>query len=172
MKRYGEALVSAFIRVHDIDARIIRIFNTYGPRMRLDDGRVVPNFVGQALRAEPLTIYGTGSQTRSFCYVSDLIEGICACAASDNTRGLVVNLGNPEERTIREFAEVVCRIAHVELRLDETTPLPIDDPTRRCPDITLAKTLLGWSPQVNLDAGLRETIQDFSRRLQGAALQS
>jgi dTDP-glucose 4,6-dehydratase len=171
-KRYGEALVSAFIRVHDIDARIIRIFNTYGPRMRLDDGRVVPNFVGQALRGEPLTIYGTGAQTRSFCYVSDLIEGIYACAASDRTRGLVVNLGNPQERTIREFAEAVSRIAHVELRLDETTPLPVDDPTRRCPDITLAKTLLGWSPQVNLDAGLRETIQDFSRRLQGAALQS
>ena len=164
-KRYAEAFVTTFTNVHGIDSRIIRIFNTYGPRMRVDDGRVVPNFVGQALRGEPLTVYGGGMQTRSFCYVSDLVDGIRACAASDETRGRIVNLGNPEERTIRQFAEIVCEIAGVPLDVDDATPMPVDDPGRRCPDISRAKALLGWSPKVDIRTGLRATLLDFSARL-------
>lgn len=156
-KRFGEALAMAYIRSHAIDARIIRIFNTYGPRMRKNDGRVVPNFVAQALRKEALTIYGDGSQTRSFCYVEDLIEGIVRCAGSEQTRALVVNIGNPEEHTIREFAEIVCEVAGVTLRI-ESRPLPPDDPKRRTPDITRARTLLGWEPRIPLREGLRRTI--------------
>ena len=156
-KRFGEALVMSYIRVHDADARIIRIFNTYGPRMRKNDGRVVPNFVMQALQDKPLTIYGDGEQTRSFCYVSDLVEGIVRCAASEKTRGLVTNLGNPEEHTIREFAEMVCRIVDVPLNV-EPMPLPKDDPTRRNPIIARAKSLLDWEPKVSLEEGLSKTI--------------
>jgi nucleoside-diphosphate-sugar epimerase len=159
-KRFGEALVMAYIRAHDIDARIIRIFNTYGPRMRSDDGRVVPNFVLQALRNEPLTVYGDGSQTRSFCYVDDLVEGIIACAASDDTRGRVVNLGNPEEYPIAEFARIVSEIARTPFRT-EPRPMPPDDPTRRCPDITVARELLGWEPKIPLREGLRRTIEQM-----------
>lgn len=159
-KRFGEALVSTMTRSFGLDGRIIRIFNTYGPRMRKNDGRVVPNFVMQALRGEPLTIYGDGSQTRSFCYVSDLVDGIVRCAASDVTRGRVVNLGNPVEHTIREFAEIVCEVASVRLDVVER-PIPVDDPTRRCPDISVAKELLGWSPVVDLPTGLATTIASF-----------
>jgi nucleoside-diphosphate-sugar epimerase len=162
-KRFGEALTYSYMQQGDLDARIIRIFNTYGPRMRLADGRVVPNFVMQALRGEPLTVFGTGTQTRSFCYVDDLIEGIVRCAASDRTRGLVVNLGNPEEHAIREFAEIVCRLVGVPLRVVEQD-LPTDDPGRRCPDITRARTLLGWEPTISLDEGLRRTIDYFRAR--------
>jgi nucleoside-diphosphate-sugar epimerase len=165
-KRFGEALTYSYMQQGGLDARIIRIFNTYGPRMRLADGRVVPNFVMQALRGEPLTVFGTGAQTRSFCYVDDLIEGIVRCAASDRTRGLVVNLGNPEEHTIREFAQIVCRVAGVPLRVVEQD-LPIDDPGRRCPDITRARTLLDWEPKISLDEGLRRTI-DYFRVIAGA----
>jgi dTDP-glucose 4,6-dehydratase len=159
-KRYGEAFVSTFIRTEGLDGRIIRIFNTYGPRMQIDDGRVVPNFVRQALTGDELTVYGDGSQTRSFCYVDDLVEGIVRCADSDRTRGLVVNLGNPEEHPIREFAEIVCRIVGVPLRT-KPMPLPPDDPTRRCPDISRAKELLEWQPRVSLDEGLSRTIEFF-----------
>jgi nucleoside-diphosphate-sugar epimerase len=159
-KRYGEAFVSAIVRTQNLNGRIIRIFNTYGPRMQIDDGRVVPNFVKQALDGEELTIYGDGSQTRSFCYVDDLVEGIVRCAASDKTRGNVVNLGNPEEHTIRQFAEIVCRIAGVPLKT-KTMPLPPDDPTRRCPDISRARELLAWQPSVALEDGLRRTITYF-----------
>jgi nucleoside-diphosphate-sugar epimerase len=159
-KRYGEAFVSTMVRTQGLNGRIIRIFNTYGPRMQIDDGRVVPNFVKQALKGEPLTIYGDGSQTRSFCYVDDLVEGIVRCAASDKTRGTVVNLGNPEEHSIREFAEIVCRIADVPLKI-QPMPLPPDDPARRCPDISRAKELLGWEPQISLEDGLRRTITYF-----------
>ncbi len=166
-KRFGEALTMAYRRVHELDVRIVRIFNTYGPRMRLDDGRVVPNFVAQALRRRPITIYGDGSQTRSFCYVADLCEGIYRLATSDAASGEVVNIGNPDERTIREFGEIVCRLAGAPLELI-TEPLPPDDPTRRCPDIGKARRLLGWEPQVGLEEGLRRTI-DYFAPLAGAA---
>jgi nucleoside-diphosphate-sugar epimerase len=162
-KRFGEALVTSFQRVNGIDARIIRIFNTYGPRMRLDDGRVVPNFVGQALAGLPLSIFGDGSQTRSFCFVDDLVEGIVRCAASDHTRGLVVNLGNPEEYSIKAFAEIVCEIVGVPLHI-ASAPLPVDDPGRRCPDISRARELLGWEPVISVREGLRATLDDFRAR--------
>ena len=166
-KRYGEAVVSTLVRTRQLDGRIIRIFNTYGPRMQMDDGRVVPNFLRQALSGEALTIYGTGSQTRSFCYVDDLVEGIVRCAASEKARGTVVNLGNPEEHPIAEFAEIVCRIAGVELHT-KPMPLPPDDPTRRCPDISRAKELLNWEPRVSLEDGLGWTLQFFRTALQSA----
>jgi nucleoside-diphosphate-sugar epimerase len=159
-KRFGEALVMSYIRVHDVDARIIRIFNTYGPRMRKNDGRVVPNFVSQALEGRPLTIYGDGSQTRSFCYVDDLVEGIMRCADASSTRGVVVNLGNPEEHTIREFAEIVCEIVGVPLRV-EACPMPPDDPTRRNPDISRAIELLDWRPAISLKDGLARTVDSL-----------
>lgn len=159
-KRFGEAVVMAYVRAHDLDARIVRIFNTYGPRMRADDGRVVPNFILQALRGEPLTVYGDGSQTRSFCYVEDLVAGIMACAASEAARGRIVNLGNPEEYAIAEFARIVSEIAGVQLRT-EYRPIPPDDPARRCPDISLARELLGWEPKVPVREGLRRTIEQM-----------
>ena len=162
-KRYGEALVSAFARA-GADARIVRIFNTYGPRMALDDGRVVPNFIKQALLGESLTVYGDGRQTRSFCYVSDLVEGIGRCAASDKTRGLVTNLGSPREETIGEFARIVASVVGVPLRC-EYRPLPADDPMQRRPDITRARALLDWEPRVDLEIGLKRTVDDFSRRI-------
>jgi dTDP-glucose 4,6-dehydratase len=162
-KRFGEALTMAYFRQKGLDAHLIRIFNTYGPRMRRNDGRVVPNFVTQALQNQPLTIYGDGSQTRSFCYVDDLVEGIVRCAAADSTRGLVVNLGNPEEFTIRHFAELVCEIAGVQLRV-EKRDIPPDDPTRRCPDISRAMELLGWSPAIGIRDGLQRTIDYFCSR--------
>ena len=170
-KRFGEALVMAYVRAHDIDARIIRIFNTYGPRMRSDDGRVVPNFILQALRGEPLTIYGDGSQTRSFCYVDDLVAGIMACAASEATRGRVVNLGNPEEYPIAQFARIVSEIAGVPFKM-EPRPMPPDDPTRRCPDITVARELLAWEPKVPVREGLRRTIDQMRGTLAQAGATS
>jgi dTDP-glucose 4,6-dehydratase len=163
-KRYAEAMTMSYHRVHNIDTRIVRIFNTYGPRMALDDGRVVPNFVGQALRGEPLTVYGDGSQTRSFCYVSDLVEGIVRLI--DVQENEPVNLGNPHEISILDFAR----------RINELTrnpagiiykPLPPDDPTRRCPDITKAKQLLNWQPTVGLDEGMEKTIAWFQRQVAG-----
>jgi nucleoside-diphosphate-sugar epimerase len=163
-KRYGEAFVSTLIRTQNLNGRIIRIFNTYGPRMQLDDGRVVPNFIKQALRGQDLTIYGSGEQTRSFCYIDDLIEGILRCASSPGTRGTVVNLGNPEEHTIREFAEIVCRLARVPLKIKHVA-LPPDDPARRCPDISRARELLGWEPRVSLEDGLRYSIEYFKKML-------
>jgi nucleoside-diphosphate-sugar epimerase len=164
-KRFGEALVSATVRARNADARIIRIFNTYGPRMRRNDGRVVANFVSQALAGLPLTIYGGGAQTRSFCYVSDLVRGIIACAETEASRGEVINLGNPDEYTIREFAEIVARLVGVELRVEEQ-PMPPDDPGRRRPDITKARRLLGWSPEVSLSDGLTRTIDAFRQAAQ------
>ena len=163
-KRYGEAFVSTLVRSKALDGRIVRIFNTYGPRMKLDDGRVVPNFVKQALSGAALTIYGDGAQTRSFCYVDDLIEGIVRCAASSRARGMVVNLGNPEEYTIREFAEIVSTVVGVPLKLT-SMPLPADDPSRRCPDISRAREFLDWQPRVSLEDGLQRTVA-FFRALQ------
>lgn len=164
-KRFAEAITMAYLRRYDLDARIIRIFNTYGPRMRLDDGRVVPNFIGQALRGEPLTIYGNGEQTRSFCFVSDLVEGIVRALRTPGTKGEVINLGNATETTIRRFGEVVCELMGVPLRI-EGRPLPPDDPARRCPDLTKAKQLLAWEPTVPLEIGLQTTSDYFKTQLE------
>lgn len=163
-KRFAEALTMAYHRYHGIDTRIVRIFNTYGPRMRLDDGRVVPNFLQQALRREPLTVYGDGTQTRSFCYVSDLIEGIYRLLLSSIHEP--VNLGNPHETSILEFAETINRLtnnpAGIVLKQDERLG---DDPQRRQPDITRAREWLGWEPQVSLEDGILQTIPYFKTSL-------
>ena len=161
-KRFAEAMTLAYHRYHGVDTRIARVFNTYGPRMRLDDGRVVPNFIGQALRGEPLTVYGDGSQSRSFCYVNDLIDGVCKLLLSD--MGEPVNLGNPEEMTILELAHKVNEITGNSAGI-VYKPLPRDDPKRRCPDISSAKQLLGWEPKVGLGEGLRKTIEWFKERV-------
>ena len=166
-KRYAEAMTMAYHRFHGVDTRIVRIFNTYGPRMRLDDGRVIPNFIKQALRGEPLTVYGDGSQTRSFCYVDDLIDGIYRLLLSDEHEP--VNIGNPAEFTILELAETVNRIlgnAAGVVFLQEARDR--DDPQRRCPDISRARRVLGWEPKVSLEEGLARTINDFRRRLEAA----
>jgi len=157
-KRYAEAMTMAYHRTHGVRANIARIFNTYGPRMALDDGRVVPAFVDQALRGEPLTIFGEGSQTRSFCYVSDMVEGLVRLANSDER--YPVNLGNPVELTILEFAERIRDLMGNNLPL-VYHPLPSDDPRKRRPDISKAKRVLGWEPKVPLSQGLKETIAYF-----------
>ncbi|MGH2532938.1 MAG: NAD-dependent epimerase/dehydratase family protein, partial [Thermomicrobiales bacterium] len=150
----------AFVRQYGLDARIARIFNTYGPRSQPGDGRVVPNFCVQALRGEPLTIYGGGSQTRSFCYVADLVGGLVALMETDGLAGEIVNLGNPTEITIRAFAAVVLRVTGSASPLVHQT-LPVDDPTRRRPDIAKATRLLGWRPTIALEAGLAATVAYF-----------
>jgi nucleoside-diphosphate-sugar epimerase len=154
-KRYAEAMATAFNRAHGVAIRICRIFNTYGPRMRADDGRVVTNLVAQALRGEPLTVYGDGSQTRSFQYIDDLVEGIVRLMAADVHEP--VNLGNPDEHTVLEFAETVRRLTGSDSRIDFVA-LPPDDPKLRRPDISRARELLGWEPRVPLEDGLRRTI--------------
>jgi UDP-glucuronate decarboxylase len=163
-KRVAETLLSDYHRQHGVDIRIARIFNTYGPRMAASDGRVVSNFIVQSLRGEELTLYGKGEQTRSFCYVDELVDGMVRLmeAEGDSTH-LPVNLGNPAEFTIRELAEAVARACGRPLRLRHC-PLPQDDPTQRRPDITRAKTLLGWSPSVDLHEGLERTVRYFTRR--------
>lgn len=157
-KRFAEAMVTAYHRVHGLDIRIIRIFNTYGPRMRLRDGRVVPAFVQQALEGSPLTVFGDGQQTRSFCYVSDLVEGIYRLLMSGVTDP--VNIGNPQEMTILDFAETIvrCTDSSSEVSFHD---LPVDDPKTRQPDITKARQLLGWEPKVGLAEGLGKTIRFF-----------
>ena len=160
-KRYAEALTMAYHRVHGLRTNIARIFNTYGPRMQLLDGRVVPAFMDQALRSEPLTIYGDGSQTRSFCYVSDLVDGLYRLMFSDER--YPVNLGNPRELTIIEFAERIQNLVGNGLAIVHK-PLPEDDPKRRQPDISKAKRVLGWEPSVSLEDGLRETVEYFRER--------
>ena len=161
-KRYQEALAMAYHRVHGVSIRIVRIFNTYGPRMRADDGRVVPNFCLQAMRGEPLTVYGEGSQTRSFCYVQDLIDGILRLFSANHTDP--VNLGNPEEHTILEFASKIISLTGSQSQIAHQ-PLPVDDPKVRCPDISKAKQLLGWRPSVSIDEGLKKTIDYFRSEL-------
>jgi UDP-glucuronate decarboxylase len=156
-KRCAESLTVSYARQYGVATRIVRIFNTYGPRMHEDDGRVVSNFVLQALRDEPITIYGDGSQTRSFCYCSDLVEGFVRMMALDDDPG-PVNLGNPRESTVRELAEMVLRLTNSRSKL-VIEPLPVDDPTRRCPDIAKAKRLLDWEPKVKLEEGLMKTIE-------------
>jgi UDP-glucuronate decarboxylase len=162
-KRAAETVLSDAVRKSGADARIIRIFNTYGPRMALDDGRVVSNFLVQALRKQPITLYGNGEQSRSFCYVSDLVEGVVRAAAV-NTFESPVNLGNPGEFTMIELARTVMRVVGTELELVKR-PLPADDPKRRCPDITVAQRLLGFEPKVALEEGIRLTANDFRDRL-------
>jgi dTDP-glucose 4,6-dehydratase len=163
-KRFAEALTMAYHRAHGVETRIARIFNTYGPRMRLDDGRVVPNFVGQALRDEPLTVYGDGSQTRSFCYVDDLIEGIYRLLLSDEVEP--VNVGNPAEMSILDFAHLVNRLTGNKAGIVyEDYRIP-DDPQVRQPDISKARHVLNWEPKVDLEEGLQKTIEWFRKRVQ------
>jgi dTDP-glucose 4,6-dehydratase len=157
-KRFAEALTMAYHRCHKLDTRIVRIFNTYGPRMRLNDGRVVPNFISQALRGEDITVYGDGLQTRSFCYVSDEVDGIYRLMMSDYA--LPVNIGNPEEHTILEFAKIILKMTCSGSKIT-FKPLPVDDPKQRRPDITKARKLLKWEPKVPLEQGLKETIKYF-----------
>ncbi|MEW5894598.1 MAG: UDP-glucuronic acid decarboxylase family protein [Candidatus Omnitrophota bacterium] len=157
-KRFAEAITLAYHRYHKVDTRIVRIFNTYGPRMRINDGRVVPNFVAQAMAGKPLTIYGEGRQTRSFCYYYDLIEGIYKLLLSDYT--LPVNIGNPSEFTILKFAKLVLKISGSTSPI-VYKPLPKDDPRKRRPDITLARKILKWEPKVSLEQGLQETMEWF-----------
>ncbi len=161
-KRFSEAMTMAYHRYHQVDTRIIRIFNTYGERMRLDDGRVLPNLVGQALRGEPLTIFGDGSQTRSFCYVSDLVEGIYRLLGKDFHEP--VNLGNPNEVSILDFAKEILRITGSRSEI-VFKPLPQDDPRVRRPDISRARELLGWEPKVQRQEGLERTISHFRKRI-------
>jgi dTDP-glucose 4,6-dehydratase len=161
-KRFAEAMTMAYHRFHGMDTKIVRIFNTYGPRMRLQDGRVVPAFISQALNNEPLTVFGDGSQTRSFCYVSDLIDGIFRLALSDFHEP--VNIGNPGEMTILDFAQKILALTGSTAQI-VFKPLPVDDPRVRQPDITRAKRLLGWQPKVDFESGVRETIGYFKRKL-------
>lgn len=159
-KRFAESLTMAYHRYHGLQTRIVRIFNTYGPRMRLNDGRVLPTFIGQALKGEPLTIFGDGSQTRSFCYVDDLIEGIYRLMLSDEVNP--VNIGNPDEITIKQFAEEVLRLTGSNSKI-EFHPLPEDDPKVRQPDISRAKEILGWQPKVNRREGITRTLEYFKK---------
>src|SRR5512144_3433302 len=161
-KRFGEAITMAYNRAHGVQTRIVRIFNTHGPRMRLRDGRVVPNFISQAFKNEPITVYGDGSQTRSFCYVSDLVEGIVRLLRSDYDKG-PMNIGNPGEVTILQFAERIKALIGSKSEI-VFRPLPEDDPKVRQPDIGRAKKILGWEPKVGLDDGLRKTIEYFKGR--------
>src|SRR5690606_9332904 len=166
-KRFAEALVMAYHQEHGLDTRIVRIFNTYGPRMRLRDGRVVPAFISAALAGKPLPVYGEGTQTRSFCYVSDLIDGIHRLMmCEDRSAHMPVNIGNPDEMTIREFAETILRITGSRSRVRHL-PLPKDDPKQRRPDIGRARRLLGWRPRVTMEEGLRRTIDYFCGQKSG-----
>lgn len=162
-KRFAEALTMAYHRSHGVATRIVRIFNTYGPRMRLGDGRVVPNFITQALRGEALTVYGDGSQTRSFCFVDDLVEGIVRLLRSDCTQP--VNLGNPHELSVRAFAETIIRLTGSASPI-AFEPLPVDDPKVRQPDVSVARRTLDWEPRVALEDGLSKTIAYFRERLE------
>jgi dTDP-glucose 4,6-dehydratase len=162
-KRFAEAMTIAYRNFHGVETRIVRIFNTYGPRMRANDGRIVPSLINQALAGEPLTVFGDGSQTRSFCYVSDLVDGIYRLFLSDQADPC--NIGNPAEMTVMQFAETIRRLTGTAATIVHK-PLPVDDPRQRRPDIALARTKLGWEPKVGLDEGLAATI-DYFRALRG-----
>ena len=168
-KRFAEAMTMAYHRAHGVDTRIVRIFNTYGPRMRLNDGRALPNFVYQALTGQPITVYGDGRQTRSFCYVSDLIEGAYRLMQSDDHTP--VNLGNPQEITILEFAERIRALVSSAVPI-VFQPLPQDDPKQRCPDISKARRLLNWEPKVGLEEGLRLTLGFFRKQVAARSSES
>ena len=159
-KRFGESITMTYFRKFNIDARIIRIFNTYGPRMRADDGRVVSNFVNQAISSKPLTVYGDGSQTRSICFISDLLDGLIKTISSNLTSGKVLNLGNPNEKTVLELANIVKKMTNSSSKI-VFEPLPEDDPKIRRPDISKAIKLLDWTPKVSIDQGLKKTIEYF-----------
>jgi dTDP-glucose 4,6-dehydratase len=159
-KRFAEAMTMAYHRFHGVETRIVRIFNTYGPRMRINDGRVVPAFISQAIKGEPMTVFGDGSQTRSFCYVTDLIEGIYRLLMSNED--MPTNIGNPNEMTVLQFAEAIKRMTGTKSEI-EFRPLPEDDPKIRRPDITKARTLLDWEPRVPLEEGLQKTIDYFRK---------
>jgi dTDP-glucose 4,6-dehydratase len=161
-KRFAEAMTMAYHRFHGVNTRIVRIFNTYGPRMRMNDGRVVPTLLNQALRDEKLTVFGDGKQTRSFCYISDLVEGILR--VMNSSIHLPINLGNPRELTILQFAQIIRNLVNRSLEI-EYEPLPTDDPKVRRPDISLAKRELGWEPKVGLEEGLQETLKYFRLRV-------
>lgn len=163
-KRFSEAMCMAYYREHGVDVRVLRIFNTYGPRMRTADGRVVPNFITQALRNEPITVYGRGEQTRSFCFIDDLVEGVFRASVKDGLAGEVINLGNPEEIKVLDLANLVIELTGSNSSI-VFKPLPQDDPMRRCPDITKAKKILGWSPKVSLKDGLTCTVEWFREKL-------
>lgn len=163
-KRFAEAMTMAYHRYHGVDTHIVRIFNTYGERMRLDDGRVVPNLMGQALRGEPLTVYGTGAQTRSFCYVADLVEGIKRLLVADYHEP--VNLGNPNEVSILDFAKEILELSGCTSKI-EFKPLPQDDPRVRRPDISRAQKLLGWEPKIDRREGMRRTLEFFRNKVKG-----
>ncbi|EDP76315.1 UDP-glucuronic acid decarboxylase family protein [Hydrogenivirga sp. 128-5-R1-1] len=163
-KRFSEALTMAYHREHGIDTRIARIFNTYGPRMRVNDGRVVPNFIYQAITGKPLTVYGDGSQTRSFCYIDDLVEGIYRLAIEEGLSGEVFNLGNPTEHTILDLAKLIIDIAGSPSEI-VFTDRPVDDPDRRKPDITKAKKVIGWEPETSIEEGLKRTVNWFREKL-------
>jgi UDP-glucuronate decarboxylase len=164
-KRCAETLMFDYHRMHSLEIKVARIFNTYGPRMSFADGRVISNFIVQALRGEDITVYGTGSQTRSFCYVSDLVDGLVLLMNSGKEITGPINLGNPGEKSMKEIAELVVGMTGSASKL-VYQDLPIDDPRRRCPDISRAKSMLGWQPEVSLEDGLRRTIADFESRLQ------
>ena len=161
-KRFAEAMTMAYHREHGVRTHIVRIFNTYGPRMRLDDGRVLPNFVGQAMRGDPLTVYGEGQQTRSFCYVTDLVDGIFRLLFSDYH--LPVNIGNPSEITIKQFADEILKLTGSKSEI-VNRPLPPDDPKQRKPNIALAQKLLGWEPKIGREEGLKRTLDYFRTKV-------
>jgi dTDP-glucose 4,6-dehydratase len=161
-KRFGEAIAMAYHRVHRIPVRIVRIFNTYGPRMRAKDGRAIPNFITQALRGQPITVFGSGSQTRSFCYIDDLVEGLVRFLASPHNGPM--NIGNPSEMTVRNLGKLICRLSHSKSRII-FKPLPVDDPRVRQPDISLARKVLGWEPRITPTEGLMRTILWFQADL-------
>jgi nucleoside-diphosphate-sugar epimerase len=164
-KRFAEALTMVYVREYGVDARIVRIFNCYGPHSDPNDGRIVPNFVTQALAGQPITVYGDGTQTRSLCYVTDLVDGLVRAMDAPGTTGQVYNLGNPEEHTVREFAEVIKRLVGSASPIVSRAPLSEDEPQRRCPDISKASAELGWQPRVGLEEGLRLTIAWMRQRL-------
>ncbi len=159
-KRFAEALMMSYFRRYDCDIRIARIFNTYGPFMKRDDGRVVSNFVNQAINNQPLTAYGNGTQTRSLCYVSDMIEGLYSLATTKNISGEIINIGNPVEKTIIEIADIIKKLTNSKSEISFKA-IGADDPKKRCPDITKAKKLLSWEPKVDLETGLKKTIEYF-----------
>lgn len=160
-KRFGETIVSAFVREKNLDARITRIFNTYGPKMNIGEGRAVVNFINQALVGKPMTIYGDGKQTRSFCYIGDQVDGQILAMEKDSTRGGIFNIGNSDERTILQFAHLIKRLTKSKSKIVFSENLPTDDPRQRKPDIRKAIKVLGWQPKINLEAGLSKTISSF-----------
>jgi len=162
-KRFAEAMTLAYHRYHGVDTKIVRIFNTYGPRMRLRDGRAVPAFMSQALQNEDVTVFGDGTQTRSFCYVTDLVDGIIRLMESNTNEP--VNIGNPHEVTIEEIARTIIKLIGSKSQIVRR-PLPVDDPKQRRPDITRARTLLGWEPKVGLEEGLLKTVEYFKKKIQ------